>query len=104
MTMTDNSREVLRAKMNLETAQIAWRELQRFFAAGMAIAVAEELDLVEVAVQIAEDNQAQVEQWLREGKLGPVRDAQAQVWFDSDATLWALVVKPWVLVQDRRMD
>ena len=100
MTMTDNSREVLRAKMNLETAQIAWRELQRFFAAGMAIAVAAELDLVEVAVQIAEDNKAQVEQWLREGKLGPVSDAQAQAWFDSDATLWALVVKPWVLVQE----
>jgi len=97
--MTDNSSEVLRAKLNLETARIDWRELQRFFAAGMAIAVAAELDLVEVAVQISQDNKVQVEQWLRAGKLGQVSDAQAQAWFDSDAALWALVVRPWVLVQ-----
>jgi len=97
--MTDHSTEALRAKMNLETAQIAWCELQRFFAGGMAIAVAAELDLVEVAVQIAQDNKAQVEQWLREGKVGQVSDEQAKAWFDNNATLWALVVKPWVLVQ-----
>ncbi len=97
--MNDNSTEILRAKMNLETAQIAWRELQRFFAGGMAIAVAAELDLVDVAVQIAEDNKVQVEEWLHEGKIGQVSDAQAKAWFDNDATLWALVVRPWVLVQ-----
>lgn len=93
--------ELLRAKLNLETAQISWRELQRFFAMGAAIAVSPELDLVEVAFHFTQDNASQVERWLADGKIEPVSDCQAQEWFDADALLWSVVVKPWVLVQSR---
>ena len=97
--MTDDTRENLSAKINLETSRIAWKDLQRFFAAGSAIYVAPGLDLVEVATHIAEDDKAQVEQWMNQGLLGQVSDAQARAWFENDAELWAAVVKPWVLVQ-----
>ncbi len=56
----DDRGTVFRAKMNLETSRIAWREMQRFFASGAAIYVSPGLDLVEVAYQISEDNKAQV--------------------------------------------
>ena len=91
--------KINRAKVNLETSRIAWKELQRFFASGVAIAVTDELDLVEVAYQFSQDNKAQVERWLITQKINKVTDEQAQSWFDSDAEMWAVVVSPWVLVQ-----
>lgn len=89
-----------REKVNLETSQIPWQQLQRFFAKGEVLFVAPELDLVDVAYQFSQDNKAQVAQWLAENKLAKVSDAQAIRWIESDALVWAVVVKPWLLVQD----
>lgn len=86
-------------KVNLETAQIAWTELQRFFASGVAVFVSAELDLVEVAHQFAADNKIQVEQWLQNQHIALVSDQQALQWLEDNAQVWAVVVKPWVLVQ-----
>lgn len=91
--------EVTRAKMNLETARIAWHELQRFFASGSAIYVDPALDLVEVAYQISEDNKEQVLKWMETRRLAPVSDDQARAWHEVDADMWAVVVSPYVLVQ-----
>jgi hypothetical protein len=98
--MTGYTSELEKAKVNLETSQIAWQELQRFFAAGLAIAVDRELDLVEVAYQFSVDNKAQVEDWLKRNKIGAVSDRQGSDWFNGNAEVWAVVVKPWILVQD----
>ena len=104
MTPTESqpadSQEVFRAKVNLETSRIAWMELQRFFASGVAIAVDAELDLVEVAYQFSKDNKAQVERWLLDGKVGKVSDKQAATWVETQAEMWAVVVSPWVLIQE----
>ncbi len=97
-----NHREIVRAKVNQETSKIAWKDLQRFFAAGMALTVAEDLDLVEVAIQVSEDNAAQIREWMAAGKFGRVSDEQAGVWFERDALLWAVMISPWVLVQPVR--
>lgn len=91
--------DIDRAQLNLETAQIAWRELQRYFASGVAIAVSAELDLVEVAYQISQDNAAQVSIWLESGHIARVSDEQALAWHEADALVWAVVAKPYVLVQ-----
>ncbi len=87
-------------EINLETSQIPWHELQRFFASGLAISVSPEIDLVEVAYQFSIDNKDQVEQWLKKQKVAPVSDQQALKWFEQESTVWAVVVKPWVLVQE----
>ena len=99
--ISDSDREALyRARMIQETARIAWKELQRFFASGVVIVVSPELDLVEVAFQISEDNAAQVAEWMTTGQIGKVSDAQAQEWYETDALVWAVVTSPYVLVQD----
>jgi len=85
--------------INLETSQIAWQELQRFFAGGWIINVSSKLDLVEVAYQFSIDNKAQVEQWLAEQNIAAVSDSQALQWYQDNVMVWAVVVKPWVLVQ-----
>jgi hypothetical protein len=94
-----NLQEVNRAKLNLETAQMAWRDMQRYFASGVALYVAAELDLVEVGLQMSEDNATQIQQWMAAGQFGKVKDEQAAEWYKADAMLWTVVVSPWVLVQ-----
>jgi hypothetical protein len=61
--------------------------------------VSPELDLVEVAYQFSMDNKALVEQWLISQQIGPVSDQQAIDWLEQQANVWAVVVKPWILVQ-----
>lgn len=94
-----NPQEIHRAKVNMETARIGWRELQRFFASGAAIYVSGELDLVEVAFQVSEDNKQQVMGWMEGGQVARVTDEQALAWYEADADMWAVVVSPYVLVQ-----
>ncbi|QEY18339.1 DUF2288 family protein [Cellvibrio sp. KY-GH-1] len=89
----------LEQQLNLETAQIHWRELQRFFASGNAIAVDPSLDLTHVAAEIAADNAAQLKEWMEAGLVDAVKDAQALQWYEADSLVWAVVIKPWVLVQ-----
>lgn len=99
-----SERDFKRASVNLETAQIAWRELQRHFASGATMRVSDELDLVEVAYQMSEDNREQVAQWVQAGQLGPVKDDQALAWYEADALVWAVVVRPYVLVQGSKQE
>ncbi|WP_331350976.1 DUF2288 domain-containing protein [Cellvibrio sp. UBA7671] len=86
-------------QINLETAQIHWHELQRFFASGNAIAVDAILDLTHVAAQIVADNAVQIKIWMDAGLVDAVKDNQAQLWYEQNALVWAVVIKPWVLVQ-----
>jgi hypothetical protein len=95
----NNQQEVFRAKVNLETAQMPWRDMQRYFASGAALYVAPGLDLVETAFQMSQDNATLIQQWMAAGQFGKVSDEQAKLWFEADAMLWAVVVSPWVLVQ-----
>jgi hypothetical protein len=96
---TLSQQEIDRINLNLETSRIAWEELQRFFASGKAIFVSETLDLIDVAIQISRDNKEQTVKWMEAGLVTPVSDAQAQTWFEANAEVWAVVVRPYVLVQ-----
>ncbi|MHB1099217.1 MAG: DUF2288 domain-containing protein [Burkholderiales bacterium] len=98
--MDDSDREILKAKLNLDTSLISWHELQRHFAAGNVISVRTNLDLVEAALCIATNDSEKAGKWLSSGMIGKVSDEEARIWFDSKAELWAVVVKPWVLVQE----
>ena len=97
------ARELERAKIIGETAKIPWLELQRFFAAGKVFWVDGELDLVEVAAAMQHDDVTRVGEWTSSGRLAPVSDDQARTWVSADQLLWAVTVKPWVLVQEPGM-
>ncbi len=93
-------RELKCAKINSETAKIPWLELQRFFAAGKVMQVSGAVDLVEVAYAVEQDDVDQVKKWTEAAQLGPVSDQQARDWIKQETSLWAVVIKPWVLVQE----
>lgn len=90
---------LLRREYHGQTARIAWAELAPHFAAGKVIHVAEELDLVEVAVQLGLDNVARFEAWFSNGSIAPLSDDSAHYFSRQDAEVWAVVAPPWVLVQ-----
>lgn len=92
--------DVLKAKLNLETAQTPWTELQRFFAQGSVIRVDAGLDLIEVASRVARDDSEQIKAWMAQSLLAPVSTQQAKNWLAQDALLWCVVVRPLILVQD----
>jgi hypothetical protein len=102
MTVPNKQNDLLRAKLNQETSQMQWTELQRFFAAGTVIAVSDDLDLIEVATSISNDDTKSVTQWMAENRIAKVSDAQATAWLEADAALWTVVVKPWILVQQNK--
>ncbi len=97
--MIDADQDSTKQQIIGETSKIAWHELQYFFASGMAVYVSDELDLVEVASCFADDNKAMVEKWIQDKQVMPVPDDQAKIWYDNEALVWAVVIKPWVLVQ-----
>ena len=90
-----------KAKLNQETSVIAWSELQRYFAQGVVLQVDKTLDLIDVAYQMSIDNKGAITSWIEQEILAAVSDEQAQQWFAENRQLWAVVVRPWVLVQDR---
>ena len=94
--------EQLRAKLNMETAKMPWRELQRHFASGHIIAIADGLDVVNVAVMVARDDAQSIGLLLKDGQIGKATDQQAQTWYEADASLWTVVVRPWILVQEKK--
>ncbi len=90
----------LRAKLFGETASIRWWDLQRFFAQGKVVRVAADLHLIEVGLALSRDQTDVFRDWLAKGQVALVTDQQARAWFATDARLWALVIKPWILVQE----
>ncbi|WP_066569952.1 DUF2288 domain-containing protein [Snodgrassella sp. CFCC 13594] len=86
-------------KLNLETARIFWHELQKPFALGACLYVAPDLDLINIAQLIADDHTATISLLIAEGKLGKVTDEQAKLFYNTNQSMWAVVVAPYVLVQ-----
>jgi hypothetical protein len=71
-----------------------------FFASGSAVFVASSLDLIDVAYQFSIDNKDQVTLWMQNNQISLVSDQQALMWLEADTTVWAVVLKPWILVQE----
>lgn len=91
----------LYAKLLGETASITWNELQPFFAKGALLWVEPEQDLIAVAVAFAENDEAAVGAWLGRGEVAKVAESRALDLLTRDPSLWAVVVAPWVLIQER---
>ncbi len=90
----------VRHLLNAQTGRIRWPELQRQFARGLLLYVTPDMDLVEVAASMVENDDAGVETWLQQGKLSRASTVQASAWHADGAEFWAVVAAPWVLIQE----
>ena len=91
----------LYAKLLGETSTIEWQALQPFFAKGDLLWVDPALDLIEAAQAVTQDDAEKVAGWMASGVLGKMTEAQALDVLERDPQLWAVVVSPWVMVQER---
>jgi hypothetical protein len=60
-----------------------------------------DLDLVSVAESLAADDTQQVAQWLAAGLIERMQAETAADLAARDPQLWAVVLSPWVCVQER---
>lgn len=97
----DDASLPLQDRLNLQTARISWPELERFFARGRVLEVTAELDLIEVAVALTGDDIEKFTQWTDRKQVQHLQDQTAKQWVEDDSNLWAVVIAPWVVVQNR---
>lgn len=102
--MTDKLRELnvepLYEKLNLETGRLGWSELQPHFARGVVISLDPTLDLIDVAMKFVQDDKNSIAAWLGQGLVRRATAMDARHWDASQPQFWAVVVAPWVLVQE----
>lgn len=99
-SVSADPRDVLRAKLNLETARLGWPELERHFARGVVVRVAPGFDLIEAALAMAENRANDVQRWLADGTLLRPDTEDARRWHTAQQVFWGVVVAPFVLVQE----
>ena len=99
--MTDQT-STLYAKLLGETAIIEWKALERFWAKGDLIWVDDDLDLITVAAAMAENHGETFAQWRNAGTVAPVTAEQALDLQQRDPEIWAVVVSPFILVQEKK--
>jgi hypothetical protein len=93
--------EQLTGRLNTETALITWPELERHFARGALMTVSPDLDLVQLGAHMIHDDKSIIDAWLETGGLRKTTDDDARGWSEGEPLLWAVVVAPWVLVQEK---
>lgn len=91
--------ETLEQKIQQETGVIPWEELQRFYAQGRILCLNINENFEAVALAFAKDEKSVIEPLVTQGLLQAPDDQQALAWIEGKASLRALVLAPWILVQ-----
>lgn len=92
-----SKRETLEASIG----PVHFSDLRTHVTRGVVIVVANELDLLDVGVAVAEDAKDTVEAWIASGALRKPGLDDLQRWAKVEGAGWnSLVVAPFVLVQD----
>lgn len=92
--------EELRQTLNIESGKLSWEELQVHFARGAVVTIDSKLDLIDVSSKFVNDDKQTIETWMKDKKIGRATDDYAKHWLKNKADFWAVVVPPWVLVQE----
>ena len=92
--------EELRAHLHGETSKLPWSELEKHFARGVVFKVEKGLDILDVAIVIVRDDKDSLKTWIDDKKVVGAEIDDAKKWHEADASLWSVVVAPFVLVQE----
>ena len=84
------------AKLKDEVGTVSWSWLRPHQQRDILFLVAEKLDLVEVAIEVAEDRVARIRTWLENGDLVRPTPVQVEAWEKSGGLFSGIIVKPYV--------
>ncbi|MCK4502102.1 MAG: DUF2288 family protein [Desulfuromonadales bacterium] len=84
-----------------DIAEITWRELKIHLQRDSIITVAAEIDIIAVAVAVADDDSSKVEGWIAAEQIGKPTEVQLEDWQrDQNVTFRMLIVQPYILIQE----
>ncbi len=86
----------LKATLKDDVGTVSWSWLRPHEKHGILFLVAEKLDLVEVAVEVAEDRVTQIKTWLENGDLIRPTPDQVVEWEKIGGLFTGIIVKPYV--------
>lgn len=86
-------------KLEKYSGNVDWSYLKPHFEAGNLVYVDPCLDLKEVGLAFANDEQQQVKAWLRAGDLVQPCEQHAEHWENTGTHFQAMIVRPFVLAQ-----
>jgi len=83
------------------TGEVNWKYLKPHYESGALLWVDPSLTLAEVADALGTDDAVTVTNWLGNGDLVKIGDLHAKQWEESDELFTAVVITPFVLMQQR---
>ena len=86
--------------LNQETGKLGWADVERHFARDVVVKIEAGLDLVEVAAVMVEDDKPSFIRWMETGQVARATLDDALRWQSAQAEFWAIVIAPWLLVQE----
>lgn len=92
-------REELVAKLNGETAIVAWKEIERFFAKGNLLLVDQGVDLINFAADLSLDNAEEVKPLIDAEKVERMPMEFVKAHCQPETEFWTVVVAPYILAQ-----
>lgn len=92
-------REELVAKLNGETAIVAWKEIERFFAKGNLLLIDQGVDLINFAADLSLDNAEAVKPLLDAEKVERMPMDFVKANCQPETEFWTVVVAPYILAQ-----
>ena len=91
----------MRKQLEEGLGPIEFSDLRAHLTRGAVITVDPKLDLLDVGEAVARDDKARVAAWIEQGLIGKPTLEMIEVWSKREGVSWnALVVQPFVLVQD----
>lgn len=83
-----------------DLAEVDWKDMRIHLQRDVIILVSEDLDLIDVATDVAEDNKDQISLWIASGKLTKPTKEQIDQWENQlDKPFRMLIAQPYILAQ-----
>ncbi len=83
------------------TGEVNWKYLRPHYESGALLWVDPSLTLAQVADALSADDTETVTNWLGNGDLVKIGELHAMQWEESDELFTAVVITPFVLMQQR---
>jgi len=91
----------LRDKLKSELETTDWLALEPHHGREALMIVHQDLDLLDVAVSVAQDNAEDIKKWMSEKKLQRPTEEQVETWKDLREKKYIfIIVQPFVFVQE----
>lgn len=92
-------KEELIMKLNGETAVVAWKEIERFFAKGNLLLIEQGVDLINCAADLSLDNAEAIKPLIDSEKIQRMPVEFVKDNCQPETEFWSVVVAPYVLAQ-----